>query len=273
MRRRWFIYGLLLLAVFLYAWWEREYIEETHVPIPCEEWQGRGGCLALLADLHARPGDGDYMDEIVRRVLAAKPDAVLLAGDYFNGHSAESSMSADELEEHLRPLTSLPCVAVLGNHDYYYGEAEARAMFARLGIPLAEGRRITIRPGGTELDVAGVRCMYTFPTTGPIAEKRPGTPLLFLSHTPYGALFAPSGAFLAVCGHTHGGQLCLPGGKAIKLPDSITPPVLTRGLHRYNGLPIYTTRGLGTSILPLRTFCRPEITFLNIEPHFPSEAK
>ena len=42
MRLRWFIYGLLLLAVFLYAWWEREYIEETHVPIPCEEWQGRG---------------------------------------------------------------------------------------------------------------------------------------------------------------------------------------------------------------------------------------
>ena len=270
--RRLFDLALLLVAllVYLYAHFvERTWLEVTEVEVPCAEWTSDTPLrLAVLADLHARPGDGEYVDEIVRRTLAAKPDAVLLLGDYLNGHHTEQGMPVDELEEHLRPLGALPLYAVLGNHDYYHDTVSVRKMLSGIGAQIVEGRAgglpVRLEKDGGKVDIGGIRCLYNFKTPGTVPQPRDGVPLVLLSHSPVGARYAAEGTSFVICGHTHGGQIRWPWGGPVYMADGKTPAEHAYGWKEIEGHRTYVTRGLGTSILPIRCFCRPELTIFTI---------
>lgn len=68
-----------------------------------------------------------------------------------------------------------------------------------------------------------------------------------------------AGIDLMLCGHTHGGQFCLPGGRAI-INNAAQPRWMGKGAWQYHDLQGYTTRGIGVSIVPYRFFCPPEIS-------------
>ena len=245
------------------------------------QWQAGPTRFDGVADIHARPQDGAYVDDIVRRTLAMQPAAIFLLGDFMAGHEPKDSMSAEELESRLQAwrAAGIPMYGVLGNHDYYYGEEEVRAMWQRLGAQMLEGRSTTLQLAhGQRLHLGGVRCLYVFrQKPGPLpqnpattAEQREREPFIFLSHTPSGARFAPAGTLITLAGHSHGGQVCLPGGYPLKSPDRHTPREHSAGFATVTdqtGRPslLYTTRGLGTSILPLRAFCPPELFCLEID--------
>lgn len=121
---------LVILLVAYGVFIERGWIEETEYTVESPGWQGREARLVVLADIHAHPGDGDYLDEVVKRTLALKPDAVLLLGDYMCGRPGNpfiSSMEETEIAEHLKPLAAVPCFAVLGNHDNWHNPAAITA--------------------------------------------------------------------------------------------------------------------------------------------------
>ena len=260
--------ALLLLPVALWCYSqfvEREHIEKTEHVVESADWHGGELRLAVLADLHARPADGEYLDRIVMAALSLRPHAVLLLGDYLNGHTPQEGMSIGELEEHLRPLSALPCYAVLGNHDYSYAAPALRAMFSRLGMQCVEGKRVELCAAGGKLDIAGIRCRYAFDTPGLVPDPRAGVPMLLLSHTPVGAQHAHKDTLLTVSGHSHGGQVCLPGGCPVWMADGKTPKEWAAGMVQVQGRPCYVTRGLGTSFLPIRFCCRPELTLLRIK--------
>ena len=264
------LFVLLALVAFVgtlgyMRWVARERLELTQHSLTLPQWQGEELCLAVLADIHARPGDGEYLDAVVSRTLAEKPDAVVLLGDFMNGHHAEDAMPAEELAEHLRPLTALPCFAVLGNHDYYHGAERVRQALQNIGVQFVEGCRAELRVGGAVLDIGGIRCCYTHDTPGTVPQAREGVPLLLLSHTPVGAQYAPPEAALTLAGHSHGGQVCWPTGKPIWMADGKTPAEWAAGLVSVHGHPCYVTRGIGTSSLPIRFFCPPELFFLRLE--------
>lgn len=246
----------------------RTRLEETHVLLSVPEWQAGSPevKLAVLTDTHAMPWDGAYMERIVRTVLAGKPDAVLLLGDYLNGRPGRPAMEAEQFGEYLRPLAALPCFVVLGNHDYYHGSFRFRRIFRQLGMKMLEGRREDVQLNGQKLSFGGVRCLCTFRTPGRILPPVPGRPYILLSHTPLGADYAPPGTLITLAGHTHGGQVCLPGGKSIIRPDADTPRWRASGLHRIGEQWEYVSRGLGTSILPIRLFCRPELLWVTLRP-------
>lgn len=252
--------ALLCYAVFI----EREWVERTEHQVPCTSWQGEELRIAVLTDLHARPNDGEYIDRVVMAALAARPHAVVLLGDFLNHHQEDKCMPICELEEHLRPLAALPCYAVLGNHDYTHGEQPLRAMLARLGVQCVEGRSAELCAAGGKLDIGGIRCCYTYDTPGAVPQPREGVPLLLLSHTPVGAQFAHPQTLLTVCGHTHGGQVCWPWGGAVWMAEGKTPKEWAQGPITVQGRPCYVSRGLGTSCLPLRFCCRPELLLLRI---------
>lgn len=258
------ILGILAYGVLV----GRTRMEETHLLIPVPQWKSGSSevKLAVLSDIHAMPWDGSYIDRIVRTVLEGEADAVLLLGDYLNGRPGRPAMKVETLEKHLRPLTALPCFAVLGNHDYYHGSLQFRRMFSRLGIPLMERRREDVQLRGQEISFGGVRCLCTFRTPGYIEPPVPGKPYILLSHTPRGTDVAPPGTLITLAGHTHGGQVCFPGGKSIIKPDDYTPRWRAAGLHRIGKQWEYVTRGLGTSILPIRLFCRPELLWVTLRP-------
>ncbi len=255
-------FGLFIYARFI----EREWIEKTEHTLECAEWQGGELRLAVLTDLHARPTDGAYLDRVVMATLSLRPHAVLLLGDYLNDHRAHECMPLAELEQHLRPLAALPCFVVLGNHDYYHGEQEVRAMLGRLGMKCVEGWCEELCAAGGKIDIGGIRCRYTFDTPGKVPAPREGVPLVLLSHTPVGAQHAHDDTLLTVAGHSHGGQICWPGGAPIWMADGKTPSEWAKGLVQVHGHPCYVSRGIGTSTLPLRFCCRPELLLLRIIP-------
>ena len=80
---------------------------------------------------------------------------------------------------------------------------------------------------------------------------------VLLSHTPEPYRHAAHAGFdLMLCGHTHGGQICLPNGRPV-LTDADSPRSLARGAWRYNGMTGYTATGSGTSIVDVRLNCPP----------------
>jgi predicted MPP superfamily phosphohydrolase len=92
------------------------------------------------------------------------------------------------------------------------------------------------------------------------AEIPEGAYSILLSHTPETYAKAAFYMFdLMLSGHTHGGQLCLPGGYAIKL-EAVLPRHMGKGAWQYENLAGYTSVGVGTSLLPVRLNCPPEVT-------------
>lgn len=263
---RWYVRLFILLsmgAALLYACFvEREWTEVTHHRLNLPEWQGRVARLAVLSDLHVRPEDEDYLRRIVVRTLAEKPDAVLLLGDYVN--EVNSTLSLDKLEEILRPLTAVPCFAVLGNHDYWYGARKLRKMFKELNIPLMEGKKQELVIGGAPITIAGMRCAFTYRYPGAVSQPETGKPFILMTHSPAGVKFAPSGTTITLTGHTHGGQIRMPFYGALVMPDRDVDRKKSAGYHEEKGKGFYVTRGLGTSQVPLRFCCRPEILILEL---------
>ncbi len=271
MKRRLTIIALLLsllttllgLALLYAMFYERTALEETQWRVESADWHGRPLRFVLLSDIHAQSGDGDYLDEIVRRTLDLKPDAVLLLGDYIS--DSETPMPMEKLAQHLQPLSQVPCYAVLGNHDSFHRERpRVLAMLRSFGAKLVEGRILTLEVEGGQVDIAGIRSILSYGEPRRVPHPRPGRPMLLLSHDPVGLEHAHPGTTAVLAGHTHGGQICLPWGRPLVRPDSHTPWGYMSGEVRYKGIPLYVTRGLGTSTYAVRLFCRPELTLVEL---------
>ncbi len=254
---------LALAGVVYYAVCvERTAVELTHWQVESREWKGRPLRFVLLSDLHALPRDGDYIDRLVELTLAQEPDAVFLLGDYLTG--GENNMSLEELAEHLKPLAKLRCYAVLGNHDYHYRQSDMMAMLRSFGAIFVEGRTVPLEVEGHQLDIGGLRSMFVHGNPGRVPRPEPGRPLLLLSHEPVALRHVHGGTAAVLAGHTHGGQVCLPGGRPLVRPDRYTPWNYMSGEVCERGIPMYVTRGVGTSTYALRLFCPPELTVVEL---------
>ncbi len=254
-----------------------KHLDTTVMRMSVAAWEAHQRArFAVIADLHVSPEMGDYLDDIVEQVLSMKPDAILFLGDLMNGHSDLESMPLERIAKHLKPWSALPLYGVLGNHDYWYDEKAVRAMLEReLGMHLMEGRSHCLElTDDTRVYFGGIRCLYTFQKDVgklpriPHEARRQGDPFIVLSHTPSGAFHAPEGTLITVAGHSHGGQICLPRGGVLASSEPRVPRELSRGYHeKVEGVrsALYTSRGLGTSVVPLRLFCPPEIFLLELE--------
>ena len=263
---RWYVRLIILLlmgaGLFYACYIEPGWIEVTHHRVHVPEWQGRVARLAVLGDLHVGVNDEEYLKRVVARTMQEKPDAVLLLGDYVKYR--HDTLPLRKLEEVLRPLTAVPCFAVLGNHDYWYGAYRLRKMFRHLGIQMMEGKKQDLNAGGATLTLAGLRCAFTYRCPGNIPSTETGKPYILMTHSPAGVKYAPSTCLITVAGHTHGGQVRLPFYGAIYMPDAMVDRKKSAGYHTQDGKPFYVSRGVGTSQFPIRFCCRPEILVLEV---------
>ncbi|MCU0929909.1 MAG: hypothetical protein MUE62_12350 [Burkholderiaceae bacterium] len=182
-----------------------------------------GFTLLQLSDLHLDLGEG-FVERLIASVQGLVHDVCVLTGDYrfrtFGPYAPALAAMA-----RLRPHLGERVLAVLGNHD-------------------------TIRMvPGLEDDFHKAA-----------AELGPDDCAILLSHTPEPYRHAAHAGFaLMLSGHTHGGQICLPGGVPI-LTDSDAPRALARGAWRHQGMLGYTSVGCGASIVDVRLNCPPEVT-------------
>ncbi|MDX1456822.1 MAG: metallophosphoesterase family protein [Marinobacter sp.] len=210
-----------------------------------------------LSDLHV---DMDELNlkAVIREVSRLDYDLCVLTGDY---RKLTWGPIDDALEgmARLREAIKGTPFAVLGNHD----SIRMLPALEDMGFRLLLNENSEIERDGASIFVAGVDDAHFFKVHNlhKAGDDIPaGAISILLSHTPeIWREAAHAGYDLFLCGHTHGGQICLPGGIPITL-DSDCPRSLGRGYWHYNGMQGYTSPGCGTSVVNVRLNCPPEIS-------------
>ena len=243
-----------------YAWWvEPRWVSETHQTVALS---GLGAPLKVvhLTDIHASGAVPlRFVRKVIDRVNATRPDLVVVTGDLVTEDTTYISGIARELGE-LRPR--LGTHVILGNHDYWTDGARISRELDRHGVNHLRNANVVVDglrlvgiddhwTGNDDLDAA---------LAGVGAEE----PSLLLMHSPdliYQA--ADARLALALCGHTHGGQVRVPGYGAITVPSAYG---FEQGWYEVEGSRMYVNRGLGTLPVRARFNCRPEVLHLQLVP-------
>lgn len=223
--------------------------------------------VAVLADLHTgSPFNGlAKLDKIVALTQDAKPDLVLLAGDYvIDGVKGGRFVAPREIAARLATLRApLGTYAVLGNHDWWNGAGEVRRAFENAGIPVLDDRAIPLTKGACRFWLAGFGDLWESKpdVRHALREVSAGAAVLAFTHNPDLFPAVPASVSLTVAGHTHGGQVRVPFLGPVIIPS--------RHGRRYaqghiveQGRNLFVSSGLGTSILPVRFLVPPEVSRL-----------
>ncbi len=216
-----------------------------------------GYTILHLSDLHCEMSQR-AMRRVAELVGGLSYDLCVLTGD-FRGPTFGPFDIALATVADLRSRLSGPVLAVLGNHD----SARMVPGLEAMDIKVLVNESTAFARGDAAIHVAGVDDAHFYRADN--IEKASATiPAesysILLTHTPEIYRQAAHAGFnLLLSGHTHGGQICLPGGVPITL-DSVLPRSLGKGAWKHHDMHGYTSVGAGSSVVPVRFNCPPEIT-------------
>jgi hypothetical protein len=213
----------------------------------------------------------ESIDEINR----AKPDMVLLTGDYVSAEVLSRKLTAQAALQCGRMLSRIECpqrYAIFGNHDVWAGEEHVGEALATNGITVLKNSYLPIEQGGARMWLAGLDdpvCGKPDPDQAIPASIRnkAGEPVILMCHAPdyvdeLREHPAGQAVSLVLSGHTHGGQVRLPFVGALHLPPGGRKYV--EGLFQVGSMQLYVNRGIGSVGVPFRFDCRPEITIFRL---------
>lgn len=212
--------------------------------------------VTQISDLHIDldPGLAEVVAEKVRDI---KTDLTVLTGDFRNLSYGDFRLAVGLTGQILEVLQQ-PVFGILGNHDYI----EMAPVFEEMGMKMLLNEAVPVYHHGETLWLAGIDDPHLYEThdlSRATASIPGGAFSILLSHAPEPFREAEASGFdLFLCGHTHGGQICLPGGVPI-LTHCRAPRALARGAWKSGTMQGYTTTGTGGCGAPLRLHCRPEI--------------
>lgn len=221
--------------------------------------------IVQLSDIHM---DGvmtrERLAEVVALVNAQSPDLVVITGDFV---SNRIGFLADDLIVPLRDLNAPDGrLAITGNHDQREHRAVVRRVIAESGLTNLNNAVVTVRRNESALHFGGVDSMYRHRARLDLVLNQlpdDGAAVLLAHEPDFADISAATGRFdLQLSGHSHGGQVRLPWLMRFGLPKYGERYVM--GLHLVVGMLLYVNRGLGTTSLPIRFNCRPEITVITL---------
>lgn len=264
----WMAAVLAVMALGVTGWWYRTALTdpvERRTTIVLPDWPAgaRSVTVAVISDIHIGNAtmDAARLSRIVTQINAARPDLVLIAGDYVAGHDAVvARQGARDLVTPLSRLRApLGVVAVLGNHDQSVPQA-IRAALERAGAVVLDNDALTRGP----LAIGGVGDAFSghddLAGTVRAVAGLPGAKVI-LTHSPDLSLEVPAGVGIVFAGHTHCGQGVLP---IVGAPRIFWKPGLMCGLVRRGDLVSVITGGLGTSGVPLRVNAPPDLWLVTL---------
>jgi predicted MPP superfamily phosphohydrolase len=216
-----------------------------------------GFTILHISDLHADMNEV-AMGNLIQLIGGMQYDLCVLTGDY-RGKTFGPFEPALEWMAKVRAQLKEPIFGVLGNHDTIQMVPTMEAMGIRILLNECE----TIVRGDQRIYLAGIddAHFYRVDNIEKAASQIPESAFsVLLSHTPEVYRQAAHANFnLMLSGHTHGGQICLPGSIPIKL-EAVLPRRMGAGAWQYQSMTGYTSVGAGSSVLPVRLNCQPEIT-------------
>jgi len=256
------LFGLLCAEMVLFEPNRLQVSKETFY-LPGLGGTGEGIRLAFIADIHVRH-PGKLHRRLAEESAAFAPDLVLLGGDYFTWLTGTEPLSA-----YLGGFEAPGGVyAIQGNWEHKVRVTGRRLadLLAAQGIRLLVNEQRTIRVRGASFVLLGIDDPYTghadFYAT--FLDLPDGLPQVLLAHSPEIYRKAQRwGVHLVLAGHTHGGQLDFPFIGPLWLPPGSRETV--SGRFHLGGTWLYVTRGVGTSIIPARLRCPPELVLITLK--------
>jgi predicted MPP superfamily phosphohydrolase len=214
--------------------------------------------IGFLTDIHhSALVSAEDITTAVTLANQAAPDMNVLGGDYV---TFGDRRFVEPVAELLAPLRATHGVfAILGNHD---DDRDMPAALMRQHITVLKDARTRVEIGGDRLELAGLRFWTRRPGDVARVLRRAQDPVLLLAHDPRrlaeaAALNVPA----VLSGHTHGGQVVLPGVGAVARRRF---QVLS-GLARRDNTSIFVSRGIGTVYVPVRINCPPEVAIVTLK--------
>lgn len=232
-------------------------IRHNDVVIPRLPTAFDGFTLLHLSDLHL-DADPVYPTALIECLRQVDYDLCVITGD-FRAKTHGSYDAAIAALAQVRPHLNGSVYAILGNHDSIRMVPAIEA----LGITLLLNESVSLEHGGATIHLAGIDDPHYFQVDNfDKATQRipPDAAAILLSHSPETYRHAAHADFdLTLSGHTHGGQICLPGGIPL-MTNAACPRRFCRGAWRYHTMQGYTSAGSGASVVGVRFNCPPEIT-------------
>ena len=280
--RRKFLYsgaiaGASLAALGADGFVQSKHIQVKKIEIPLARLPEAfdGFTIAQLSDFHY---EGHFSVVPIRRsvqiVNSLNPDLIVLTGDFItvpilDTHSAKAQRAARcaaPCAEILHALKApMGTFAILGNHDANADSARVIGALRENGIPALMNRSVPLERGAARIWLTGVDdALDGSPDLGAALEKLPsGETVVLLAHEPdFADEAALSPVDLQLSGHSHGGQIWIPGIGAPWLPPLARN--YPRGLYNVGKLTLYTNIGIGTIRAPIRINCPPEVTLITL---------
>jgi predicted MPP superfamily phosphohydrolase len=227
-------------------------VEEQTVRVPIRLAEGACLRIAFASDFHAGPATPwPLIEAAVARLAGLEPDLLLLGGDFVDIDSAQAGRLASLLAT---VDARYGRFAVLGNHDHWAGAPTVVKYLQQAGIEMLTNRAINLPFPFDGISVCGLDD-YTAgepDVTEAFAEAR-GVRVV-LMHAPSGLLDIGHEAFdVAICGHTHGGQITLPSGRPLVVGHGPLSRQYNAGRYSLSGnRTLLVSRGVGCGTLPIR---------------------
>jgi predicted MPP superfamily phosphohydrolase len=244
----------------------KQCVKHVSMALP-DEHKGLAGLrIGQLSDFHRGPFVAEnYIRRGAETLMEFAPDLIALTGDFvMRARHAESCACALSALE-----APMGVYAVLGNHDYWSGDvAHVVSALEEQGIQVLVNDAVLVEHQSQPLMVAGVDDAWVGePDIAKALAGRPaGVPVVLLSHAPdFAVTAAEHNVLLQLSGHSHGGQVQLPGPGPVLLPPFSRKYPCGLAYVPDSGTYVYTNVGLGSVFPPLRLNCPPEITVLTLE--------
>lgn len=241
-------------------------IEKTSVPIDKLPPDLVGFSIVQLTDMHLRPfTQVELIERAVIKTNALNPDLIVLTGDYV-WHDEQDILDLAPVLAKLKAKYGI--YACLGNHDVETDPVFITRIFEQHNIPVLINQGVNLTVGDSKLYLAAIDDAWKGePDISKAMADHPGgnAPTILLAHEPdvIDWYADDTRISLQLSGHTHGGgQIVSKKGRG--LVKSHLGKKYIRGLHRVKQSWVYTSRGIGSTGLPLRHNCPPEITYIRL---------